>query len=100
MSTNSLPTYSGEISLKGISEEVTIIRDSFAIPHVYAKNEIDLYTAVGYLHAQDRLWQMDLLRRATTGSLSEIFGDDLIKTDWLLRSLRIPEKSEKIKQIA
>src|SRR3972149_8045892 len=94
ISHKALPGYSGEINLKGITEEVVVFRDSLAIPHIYAQNENDLYIAVGYVMAQDRLWQMDLLRRATTGTLSEIFGDDLVEADWLLRALRIPEKSE------
>ncbi len=85
--------YSGEISIKGMHDKVTVFRDSFAIPHIYASNEHDLYMAVGYLSAQDRLWQMDFLRRVTVGRLSEIFGDDFIETDLLLRSLRFSEKS-------
>ena len=77
-------------------EEVTVFRDEFGVPHVYAKNEQDLYRAVGFLMAQDRLWQMDLLRRVTQGKLSEILGKDQLNTDLLMRSLRIQEKSEKI----
>jgi len=89
-----LPDYSENIKLAGITDEVTVYRDSYAIPHIFAKNEEDLYRAVGYVMAQDRLWQMDLLRRVTTGRLAEIFGDDLVETDLLMRSLRIPEKSQ------
>ncbi|MCP5108146.1 MAG: penicillin acylase family protein [bacterium] len=75
---------------------VTVYRDAFAVPHVYAENEEDLYRAMGFLMAQDRLWQMDLMRRATTGRLAEIFGDGLIKTDLLMRALRMTEKSKLI----
>lgn len=89
-----LPNFSKDIKLSGLTEEVTVYRDSLGIPHIIAKNETDLYTAVGYVMAQDRLWQMDLLRRATTGRLSEIFGDDFINIDLQLRSLRITEKSK------
>ena len=89
-----LPDYSQDLQLSHIEKPVQVFRDSFAIPHVYAKSEKDLYTAVGYLMAQDRLWQMDLLRRATTGKLSEIFGEGFIETDVMLRSLRIPQKSK------
>ena len=92
----SLPDYNENVVLSGMNEEVTIYRDEFAIPHIYAKNESDLYRATGYVMAQDRLWQMDLLRRATTGRLSEIFGKDLVRTDLTLRLLRIPEKSEMV----
>ena len=91
-----LPEYSGMLDLKGIKEEVTVIRDEYAIPHIYAKNEEDLYTAVGYVMAQDRLWQMDLLRRVTLGRLSEIFGKEFIDTDVLLRALRFSDKSKEI----
>jgi len=91
-----LPDYSENIKLAGITDEVTVYRDSYAIPHIFAKNEEDLYLAVGYVMAQDRLWQMDLLRRVTTGRLAEIFGEDLVETDLLMRSLRIPEKSRMV----
>jgi len=96
IATKGLPDYSTDIQLKGLKEKVTIYRDGFAIPHIYAKNEEDLYRATGYVLAQDRLWQMDLLRRVTQGRLSEIFGEDMLNADQLLRSLRIPDKSDKI----
>lgn len=91
-----VPDYNKNITIPGIKEEVTILRDTFAIPHVYAQNEPDLYKAVGFTMAQDRLWQMDLLRRVTQGRLSEILGKDQLNTDLLMRALRIQEKSEKI----
>jgi penicillin amidase len=96
LATRSIPDYNQDVKLKNIKETVTVYRDQYAIPHVYAKNEEDLYRAVGYVMAQDRLWQMDLMRRATTGRLAEIFGEDLLKTDQLMRSLRITEKSKLI----
>ncbi|MFO7922321.1 MAG: penicillin acylase family protein [Bacteroidales bacterium] len=88
-----LPDYEADVSIERLKEEVTVLRDSYAVPTIYASCEDDLYRAVGFVMAQDRLWQMDLLRRATTGRLSEIFGEDLVDTDILMRSLRIPEKS-------
>ena len=91
-----LPDYNQAITLEGLREGVTVYRDQHAIPHIYAKNEHDLYMAVGYVMAQDRLWQMDLLRRVTMGRLSEIFGEDMVGADQLLRALRIPEKSERV----
>ena len=91
-----LPDYNQSITLAGLNEEVRVFRDQYAIPHIYARDEKDLYTAVGYLMAQDRMWQMDLLRRVTTGRLAEIFGADFIEIDLLLRSLRFTEKSERI----
>ncbi|KPK83143.1 MAG: hypothetical protein AMS27_13315 [Bacteroides sp. SM23_62_1] len=94
ISNRAVPDYNEDIVLQGLTDEVEIFRDEFGVPHVYAQNEKDLYRVVGYLMAQDRLWQMDLVRRVTTGRLSEIFGEDMIEADHLLRSLRIPEKSE------
>jgi penicillin amidase len=96
LNARAIPDYNKNFELVGLKGKVEVYRDSFAIPHIFAKNEEDLYRVVGYLTAQDRLWQMDLLRRVTTGRLSEIFGKDLIKVDMLMRALRIPEKSEKV----
>jgi penicillin G amidase len=94
--TRALPDYNKDIQLAGLSADVTVIRDSFAIPHIYAENEHDLYMAVGYAMAQDRLWQMDLLRRVTQGRLAEIFGKDLVDADMLFRALRFTEKSRRV----
>ncbi len=91
-----IPDYAKDIEIKGLSSEVQILRDSLGIPHIYAENEADLYRAVGFAMAQDRLWQMDLLRRVTQGRLSEVLGKDQVNTDLLMRELRIQEKSEKI----
>lgn len=91
-----IPSYSGNLVLKGLSEQVRVYRDGRGMPHVYAMNEKDLYVAVGYLMAQDRLWQMDLIRRATTGTLSEIFGSDYVQTDLFLRSLEMTAKSKTV----
>ncbi len=96
ISRKALPDYNADTQLSEMKGEVTVLRNQQGVPSVYAKNEADLYRAVGYVMAQDRLWQMDLLRRVTTGSLSEIFGKDFINTDLLMRSLRIPEKSSEI----
>ncbi len=94
--THSLPEYSEDIRIPGLTEEVVIVRDSFAIPHIYARNESDLYKAVGFSMAQDRLWQMDLLRRVTQGRISEVMGKDQLDTDMFMRALRIQEKSERV----
>lgn len=93
---SALPDYSKDLDIPGLSEEVTVLRDSFAIPHIYAQNDNDLYLATGFLMAQDRLWQMDLLRRVTQGRLSEIMGREQSDTDLLMRALRIEEKSRKV----
>jgi len=91
-----LPEYNATFHAPYLKEEVTVYRDKHAIPYIFAKNEADLYFTVGFVMAQDRLWQMDLLRRVTMGRLSEIFGEDMIETDLLLRALRIPEKSQMV----
>jgi len=91
-----LPDYNKNIKLTGLIDEVQVFRDENGIPHIIANNEEDLYRASGYVTAQDRLWQMDLIRRATQGTLSEIFGKDFVKTDLLLRALQISQKSNKI----
>ncbi len=71
----SLPTYEGSLSLPGLEKKVEVFWDSHAIPHVFADNEHDLFFAQGYLHAQERLWQMDMTRRFLSGRLAEIFGN-------------------------
>lgn len=91
-----LPKYSGELTLNGLTGKVTVYRDERGMPHIYADNEQDLYYAVGFVMAQERLWQMDLIRRATTGRLSEIFGKDFVNTDIFLRSLDMTEKSKMV----
>jgi len=75
-----LPT-DAQIILKDLNQTVEVIRDNWGVPHIYARNEDDLYTAFGYVQAQDRLWQMDFHRRAAEGELSEVLGEDLYDTD-------------------
>ncbi len=88
------PQYSGEIKLKGLKKEVTVYHDKYGIPHIYAENKDDLYFALGYLHAQERLFQMEMLRRITSGRLSEIIGTKTIETDKYFRTLQINKASE------
>ena len=88
------PQLEGSLSLTGLNEEVEVYFDEYGIPHIYAQNEEDAYRAMGYVHAQDRLWQMELLRRLGSGRLAEILGPDLIKTDRLFRTLGIHEHSK------
>ena len=89
------PNYNGEIQITNTSEDVTIYFDEIGVPHITAKNQTDAYVALGYVHAQDRLWQMELIRRIAAGRLSEIFGEELIKTDKLFSGLGIEEASAK-----
>ncbi|HEY9170034.1 MAG TPA: penicillin acylase family protein [Lutibacter sp.] len=93
---NSLkPDYSGNINLSGVENETSVYFDDYGIPHIYAKNQYDATTALGYVHAQDRLWQMELMRRIAPGRLSEIFGKDMLKNDQFFVSLGIEEASQK-----
>jgi penicillin amidase len=82
-----LPQALGEVLLPGLTENVQILRDTFGVPHIYAKNESDLYFALGYALAQDRFWQMEFYRRLGRGQLSEIFGEDFIEVDRYFRML-------------
>jgi penicillin amidase len=82
-----LPRTLGEVILPGITESVQIIRDTFGVPHIYAKNESDLYFALGYALAQDRFWQMEFYRRLGHGRLSEVLGEDFIEVDRYFRLL-------------
>lgn len=91
-----IPDYNASVDIENLTDEVVVLRDSLAIPHIYAKNEEDLYRVVGYLSAQDRLWQMDLMRRITTGRLSEIFGEDMLNADQLFRSFEFSKKSTNV----
>lgn len=89
------PTYEGELSLKHIQKETTIFFDDYGVPHIYAATENDAMIALGYVHAQDRLWQMELMRRIAPGRLSEIFGSVMLKNDTFFSGLGIDEASEK-----
>jgi penicillin amidase len=85
------PKYEGEVQLKSIQDQTTVYFD-FGVPHIYANNSIDAMTALGYVHAQDRLWQMELMRRIAPGRLSEIFGSSFkeryVLPALVLKSLR------------
>lgn len=94
--------------MENLNEEVTVFYDAYGIPHIYSQNNEDAFRTLGYVHAQDRLWQMELLRRIAKGRLSEVFGADLLDTDKFFLSLgiddstketlrRLPKDSEAIK---
>lgn len=88
------PSYSGTVKLN-INKETNVYFDEFGIPHIYAENQTDAFTALGYVHAQERLWQMELMRRIAPGRLSEIFGEKMINTDKFFATIGIQETSEK-----
>ncbi|EMY3482960.1 penicillin acylase family protein [Flavobacterium psychrophilum] len=89
------PNYEGELFIKNISKETTVYFDDYGVPHIYAANQKDAMTALGYVHAQDRLWQMELIRRIAPGKLAEIFGTRALKNDKFFIGLGINENSEK-----
>lgn len=91
---SSRPVYHGEIHLQGLNQPVKIYMDSYGIPHIYGNSDADAYFALGYIHAQERLFQMELLRRVAAGRLAEILGKDLVKTDAFFRTLGIAKSAK------
>lgn len=83
----SFPQMSGEVSVDGLDATVTVIRDDLGVPSIYADGIDDLFFAQGYVHAQDRFWEMDVRRHITAGRLSEMFGESQVSTDAFLRTL-------------
>jgi penicillin G amidase len=81
------PVYSGELSLEGLTNEVKVFYDDYGIPHIYASNEEDANFALGYVYAQDRLFQTQFFKLVAAGRLSEFLGSDLIKIDKYMRAL-------------
>ncbi|PWH18937.1 MAG: penicillin acylase family protein [Anaerolineae bacterium] len=83
----SFPQTEGKIELAGLDQAVDIYRDTMGIPHIYAATLHDLFFAQGYVHAQDRFWQMDFWRHIGSGRLAEMFGESQVQTDAFLRTL-------------
>jgi len=88
------PQRGGTLSLTQLQAPVTVRYDERGVPHIRAENEPDLYRALGYVHAQDRLFQMELLRRLAQGELAEILGPKLVGADRLFRTLAIRERAQ------
>ncbi|MEX1187706.1 MAG: penicillin acylase family protein [Bacteroidia bacterium] len=92
---NSLkPEYTGEISIKGLKSQTEVIYDKWGVPHIYAKNETDAYFALGYVVAQDRLFQLEMIRRLASGRLSEVLGSDMLQSDKFFRTLGLNRHAE------
>jgi penicillin amidase len=90
----SLPVWDGEIAHASLTGEVTVKRDEWGVPHIYAEHEADAYFALGYSQAQDRLFQLELMRRLAQGELSEILGPFIIpEVDAIARSFRLLPKA-------
>ncbi|WP_462249477.1 penicillin acylase family protein [Ekhidna sp.] len=88
------PIYSGEEILSGLEANSEVYFTEYGIPHIYAESEEDVYRSLGYIHAKERLWQMDLLRHVGSGRLSELFGTDMIEVDKYLRTMGLSSYSE------
>ncbi|MBC8376155.1 MAG: penicillin acylase family protein [FCB group bacterium] len=92
-----IPDHAGEVMVKGLDKEVSILRDASGIPHIMAETEADAFFALGYAMSQDRLFQMEFLRAAGNGSLSEILGESMLKSDKFLRRIMLrPRNSEEL----
>jgi penicillin amidase len=89
-----LPVREGTITLNQLKAPVTVAYDDRGVPHIRAENEMDMYRALGYVHAQDRLFQMEMVRRLAKGELAEILGPKLLETDKLFRTLGIRARAE------
>jgi penicillin G amidase len=84
---SSRPDYDAKVRTAGLQQRVEVLRDSFGVPQIFANSDADLYYAQGYMHAQDRLFQMELFKRLAEGRLAEILGPQLINTDRFMRTL-------------
>ncbi|MBZ0200652.1 MAG: penicillin acylase family protein [Ignavibacteriaceae bacterium] len=98
---STLPVYEGEIESSFVKENVEIYRDSLGVPYIFADSDFDAAFALGYVHAQERLFAMDLARRAGAGRLSEIFGTRTIPFDRMFRTIGIKKTvDENIKRVS
>ncbi|WP_069131723.1 penicillin acylase family protein [Rhodohalobacter halophilus] len=95
-----LPDYSATISIEGINEPVDIHWDPYGVPYIHAGSEEDLYFAVGYVHAQERLWQMTLQQLAAEGRFAEFLGQELVEIDKYQRTLGFWETAQKLNEQA
>ena len=97
----SVPSSKGSVRLKGLDSPVEVIRDRWGVPHIYAGSVRDALFAQGYVHAQDRLWHIELARRAASGSLAEVFGSVALDADRLLRRVGLRRAAEtEVEQLA
>ena len=81
------PQTEGSLRVPGLHQQVEVFRDSYGVPHIYASNEHDLFMAQGFVHAQDRFWQMEFWRRSGSGTLSEILGPSGLESDRFIRTV-------------
>ncbi len=96
--TESLPVYEGELKASSLKSEVKIYFDSLAVPYIIAENDEDVSFALGYLHARERMFSMDMIRRAGEGRLSEIFGVETLPFDKMFRTVGLNRTAKMIKE--
>lgn len=92
----SQPRIDGRMTIAGPAASIDIVRDAEGIPHIYAQSTDDAYFALGFVHAQDRLWQLELNRRIPAGRMAEILGPNALDTDRFLRTLGVRRNAEQI----
>lgn len=90
----------GTVNISGITSDVKVYTDDYGVPHILASNESDMYFALGYMHARDRLWQMDLMRRVAEGRLAEILGSAVLDYDKLFRTIGINKTAFRLYETA
>src|SRR5947207_8012591 len=90
----SLPDLEGEIGVAGLGEPVEILRDRYGVPHIFARSERDAHFALGFVHAQDRLWQLEVNRRIAGGRVSEVVGAAGLETDRFMRTIGVRRVAE------
>ncbi|MFZ4848753.1 MAG: penicillin acylase family protein [Caldilinea sp.] len=88
------PRLEGRISVAGLAQSVEILRDKHGVPHLYAQSEADLQRALGWVHAQDRFWQMEQARRVAQGRLAEVFGEAALEADRFARTVGLQQAAE------
>src|SRR5688572_6077700 len=88
------PEYNGKLTLNGLKDSVEVYFDTHGIPHIYGNNEEDVFRALGYVHAQERLFQMELIKRVGSGRLSELFGSGTLDVDKFFRMLGLAQHAE------
>ncbi|MHA6261984.1 penicillin acylase family protein [Arenibacterium sp. CAU 1754] len=89
LASQSLPDYDRKVQVRGVLAPVEVVRDNANVPHIFGEADADVFFGLGYAHAQDRLWQMTMLRRTAQGRLSEVFGASTVSIDRLMRRLDI-----------
>lgn len=92
----SQPQIEGSLQIAGLAAPVDIVRDAAGVPHIYAQSTADAYFALGFVHAQDRLWQLEMNRRIPAGRMAEILGPKALPTDRFLRTLGVRRNAEQI----